>query len=507
MSRQMLSSTDMEKCAVHPHWPIEAYCKVDNTFGCSLCFLVGHRSCPNVVLFSYLSHTAESAEEFLDVRIAADRHEALGGEYKRAIEKCLSINNDCLTKTLEDVQQFRSTLLNVLDEIELEVSLGANTLKEENERKLKTLADQIQHYSIRVKQIMDFINEKKTCNEDKQLFIALKQNGRLVHDSVQRLQKLREELSFNTFSFESCHSIKEELNKFSQLSVRPTPVGTEGVQFAQTSQLPATACTSSSTVSILSPNNISSCTVRGMVELSSTQLILTDMENSCLKLIDIANNIIIERAVESKPHDISMIPEFRLAVTLPGATKIQMFTADEYLYPCESIRVPAGCCGLSCSGDMLIVSFYRPAHVQILDMTGNCIRMIQHDLSGNTLFLKPLYLTVRNDLIYVTDCDKDTLTCIDSNDVVQWVYQDEQLKGPLGVVSGNDRCLYVCSKNTHTIHVVSPDGLRLALIPQRQSGVECPRAICYSSFSQVLYVSSNSNEARHRNYIKRLDLH
>ena len=138
-----------------------------------------------------------------------------------------------------------------------------------------------------------------------------------------------------------------------------------------------------------------------------------------------------------------------------------------------------------------------------MDLEGRVIQTIQTDTSGRTLFTQPRYVAFStvNNVIYVSDFDNSSLTCMLQSGSIQWVYKDGQLKGAAGLAIGDGGCIYLCSYRTHAIHVVSQDGVQLAIIPPSVSGVKLPYAVCYSSSQRTLYVSSYNN-----NYIRRLSL-
>ena len=86
---------------------------------------------------------------------------------------------------------------------------------------------------------------------------------------------------------------------------------------------------------------------------------------------------------------------------------------------------------------------------------------------------------------------------------VNWIYQAGDLKCPQGVVTGLD-ILYICSKDDYSIHVVSPGGGKLAVIPTKQYNIKWPQAIYYCREEETFYVSSASTEPKHKNFVRRL---
>lgn len=204
-----------------------------------------------------------------------------------------------------------------------------------------------------------------------------------------------------------------------------------------------------------------------------------------------------------------MLPGPCLAVSIPESHQIQFFTMDLNPHTRDTISVTGECLGLHCTGKELIVSYNIPtAQVQILDLTGKVLQSIQHDHLQNNLFKNPRFVTLNpgHSVIYVSDCDKNTVTCIKMEGVVDWIFKNENLKAPLGVATGGDGYLYICSSDTDTIQIVSSDGIQLCFIPVSHSGVKYPYAICYSGLQRAVYVSSASTAPEHCNFIRRLYL-
>ena len=89
---------------------------------------------------------------------------------------------------------------------------------------------------------------------------------------------------------------------------------------------------------------------------------------------------------------------------------------------------------------------------------------------------------------------------------IEWVYNDKDLKFPLGVTTGPDGCLYICSCDTDSVHVVSAAGVKQMIVLVDQFQLKFPRAICYNKDQALLYVSSNSSDPAHGNFIRRFTL-
>lgn len=253
---------DVDNCPLHSDRRIEVYCSDDDTFGCALC-LLDHKSCKNVALLSEISSGVESSKEFLDVQKAVGKCEPLEDEYKPIIDNYRLRNNECYTKTKEDFQVFRDEILRTIDIIETKVFVEADTLKEDNERKLDVMADKILAYSEELKEYIVRIYDKKNNNGPEHNVIALRKNGRRIIETVRCLEALHQEIAIKTFDYHFDPTIRDNLIEKTKLNVQ-----TKSNVSVVTSLSPAIACTSVSMINTKSQEDIKDCWVSGFVELS-----------------------------------------------------------------------------------------------------------------------------------------------------------------------------------------------------------------------------------------------
>lgn len=536
MPGQKPTPTFVEYCTVHPNRAVEMYCLDENILGCTLCFFEGHKTCRNAGMISKLSKDIETSQEMTDIREACVKQKTLSIQFRELIQKLQSANNECHSKCLEDYHIFQTEIIDLLGKGKDIVSKRADTLKQENNEKLQKLMDMVLSSEQQIESSMNNIDARLPVqeNQNDQLFIAVKKNSNQIFDSVQILEQLLPETYIQEFNFTYNSSIHDMLDKCCKVKLEttqelaseclgssetdtkssqntPTPAASKSDYSDEKSRKvsPATVCETRSLVNIKSYLDIHNCSVVSILEISPSQLVLTDASNSCLKLIDMERNKIIKRQpVDPEPQDITMLSDFRLAVSFPDCSEIRIFMADKNLDMLKKLSVKGECYGLCCIGDKLVVSYGKQAKLEIIDFNGRVMQSIKRDSSRHALFKGPEYIAVNveKSLIYVSDFNKHTLTCIDKSLAIRWVYWDDDLRGPTGVSTGNDGCLYVCSKHKHTIHVVSSDGRKLAVLPVSDTGVNFGLAVCYSNFSKKLFVSSLKYDSDTRNCITKLTL-
>ena len=92
-----------------------------------------------------------------------------------------------------------------------------------------------------------------------------------------------------------------------------------------------------------------------------------------------------------------------------------------------------------------------------MTQAGDVLHSFSKDSSGQELFVYPCNLTMSPDhtMIYVSDFNEDSVTCLDIGGHVQAVYKDSRLTGPRGVVCDDVGNVYICSAGNDVIHVIS----------------------------------------------------
>lgn len=266
---------------------------------------------------------------------------------------------------------------------------------------------------------------------DNARLVALREKGRTIVEFERKLEEYIYKRTFKTLKVENIHSEKPCSKNIWRGLLEP---------------------------SVIKPYNIGTgidinnkCWAPGILELTETQLILTDWNNSCLKWFDLDSKTITwSWSLKSKPWGITIIPESRIAVTFPDTQQISYFKSDRDLDFCGQIPVDGRCLDIHSSGDKLFVTYICPQpKIQILALTAQVLKEIQSETLDN-LFVWPMHCAVSQDSkrLYVTDNAKHTLTCLDTAGTginVLWTYKDQQFKYPTGVITGFGDCIYVCS--------------------------------------------------------------
>ena len=131
-------------------------------------------------------------------------------------------------------------------------------------------------------------------------------------------------------------------------------------------------------INVKSHEDIADCCVVSIVQISDTKLLCAEYDNKCLKVVDVeVYTITKRRQLAYPPYDMTLLPECRVAVTLPDIRHIHLHTTDGDLDQCASIAADSRCLGIHWTGNQLLVSYWNPvAKVQLLDLAGRVLKTI-----------------------------------------------------------------------------------------------------------------------------------
>jgi hypothetical protein len=124
--------------------------------------------------------------------------------------------------------------------------------------------------------------------------------------------------------------------------------------------------------------------ITGLCIISESLLAIVDKENKNVKIIDTNSDKITANVLLSlPPYDITVVPDDKLAVTLPEEKKIQFlslaFPKAVAVTPERSITVSGACHGIDFIRNerKLNVTYSNPGTVEILHLNGTVDRKIE----------------------------------------------------------------------------------------------------------------------------------
>ena len=160
-------------------------------------------------------------------------------------------------------------------------------------------------------------------------------------------------------------------------------------------------------------------------------------------------------------------------------TVVTMFTTGEW--------EPKGITGSSSNDLLVLLRKNKQSKVVRYSSTGTVLQEIQYDSQCQPLYQKAWYIAenVNGDII-VTDHKKKIVVAVDRQGIFRYSYSGNEISfKPVGIATDLIGHVFVTDFNGNKIHMLDSDGHFLRnLIPKE--GIECPRAVCMISDSEMI---------------------
>ncbi|XP_052784509.1 uncharacterized protein LOC128220241 isoform X2 [Mya arenaria] len=245
------------------------------------------------------------------------------------------------------------------------------------------------------------------------------------------------------------------------------------------------------------------CPLSDMLLLPGDRLLLAECITHTVKLIDInTSNLVANVSVPTGIWGMCLLPRDRVAVSLTDS--IQFLETRGQLSLGKSIAVDGDCYGVGYDNNSLIVS-YKTGRVEKIDMEGRVLNKVSKRMFSGSPFKKPFYLTVVNEgptkAIYVSDCEKNTITSLDINLNILETFHDPALKEPTGITAVGNQLLICGLKSNNIMCLDLPSGRMTQLLCEKE-GIELPRSVCYNQQQNKLYVTVDLEIGDVDSYVK-----
>jgi hypothetical protein len=195
------------------------------------------------------------------------------------VKKMNDKSNKSLTDALSELKTFRSKINQRLDELERQVEEAAKVIQKDNNKNLMKLGTVCGDVSKSLKSSSDAIKHLNASKKGNDLFIELKHMEQIIKDYKQSIAKLTE-YEVKEYNFEPHEAISNLLNKeMSMGTLKERKLNPD---------LKSRQCSHIDKICIKTSQDEGGCTITGMTLLSPDLLIITDWQNSAVKMVDIS---------------------------------------------------------------------------------------------------------------------------------------------------------------------------------------------------------------------------
>ncbi|XP_045188673.1 uncharacterized protein LOC123546465 [Mercenaria mercenaria] len=246
-----------------------------------------------------------------------------------------------------------------------------------------------------------------------------------------------------------------------------------------------------------------SCCFSGCTFVYGGKMILTDWNNSCLKMFN-KRGVLCDRLIlPNNPWDVKLMDDDRVVVTVPGEQKIFIvcFSGQE-MQVVSSFDTDCECWAVAVVGDRFATTcdpWSKTPSIKMFTMAGKYVAFYQKDNNDRQLFAYPEHITTDpyQSVMYVSDSRLHTVIALTVEGCLMFRYKHRDLIYPSGVAVDNQGYLYICGKESQNVHQVSKRGQVIRILMDANE-LEAPRAICVQPDGETLIVtdvgSSNCDE-------------
>ena len=242
--------------------------------------------------------------------------------------------------------------------------------------------------------------------------------------------------------------------------------------------------------------------ISGIVLLPDDKLVIVDKGNQNVKLVNTKKNKVVgEIKVRYmiynlwEPYGIAAVEGNQVAVTCPGRQKIQMIKVKKSLSEGSALKVSGRCYGIAYDSNqqVFIVTFAEPAKIEMVDKTGNTVRVLVSVMEAQLLFEHPGYVFLTKDRkkIYVSDNENSTMTRLNLfGDVTTVsVYNPGVGFDPHGIAVDNVGRVYVCDLSHDNLVCLTDE---CELIQILLDGIKTfPTCIIFNEAEDSFYMSTS----------------
>ncbi|XP_060575188.1 uncharacterized protein LOC132732725 [Ruditapes philippinarum] len=354
-----------DTCPIHAEQLVEYYCEAHEEVCCSSCKGLSHKKCEGVKRINDILPEIDIKKEFEKLQGNTEllRNDINITQYVvQSSLKAITMNHD---KARHEMSSVRQQVRKHIDEIESELDKKLKTIRDEDERKIMSHKNTCEAMYFDANTIESYVQPKISRNRTLDAFISMKRAQSKIRADHVNLEKIRMDNKIKRYSFTPDKEVTKLTSQpytFGNISLNETKSKT--IHFIRD-------------LNAMSPDDSKECEVTGLCLISESLLAIVDKENKNVKIIDINNDKITANVLlSSPPYDITVVPDDKLAVTLPEEKKIQFLSLSlpkaDSVTPEKTLTVSGACYGIDFirNEKKLIVTYLNPGTVEILDLDG-----------------------------------------------------------------------------------------------------------------------------------------
>ena len=521
-------------CDKHDGEDKDRYCFDHGSTICGICFIREHKRCQ-------VKHVSDACKNFnMPAEEKSFSAEVdLLFKYVNEIDKSINSNKTSLEKQKTDIlkealsnrdksiKQIYESYQDFSDEVTRLFKLQSDTLSDSHSAVDQILTD--------VDPIVQSLRRTGTKKQtDQQRFLELQELAEKLHfcdDKVKLLDlkcvginctlntKIQPlvatncklgELSMQNTTLKcgtDCPNIRYPYTRFHQESQKTMPeAGAVRGQALQSVKL-----TLSDKINVKLPNDQAECNISGLAISADGNMLAVDRDNFNVKQFSPNGKFLVSLELQGKPIGVTVTDKTEAAVSMLNKQISIIDIVDSgHLSLKRTIKMKQYVWAITAYNKNLIVTCNEsdtyPRSVQMIDMTGKMLWILQNVPNGEELFLCARFLTTcpgdDGDTVIVTDWWKKVITVIDARSGNIMKVCDAKGKDPRGVSADENGNIYMCYR-TGQITRWSRGMQKETVLAVDGGSLPSPLVMLYNSRRSELAITSTSYNTNLDDFIHR----
>ena len=489
------NSIPFQMCGKEHKSPPAYICFKDNEIYCKVCVQIHNLHCHEKV--KYIpeippeTRTKACDDSLRELLSAKERFNQVKDELCADLQLLI----DKRKEYVRSVLTFKQSMIKIIDEIEKEALSDMDLIFNLEKDKYQKNLSKIESCISDIEQMLEELKVRES-NEDNSIFYNIQSVSNFVTESELDLHGIHKSCFKTEFSFQPQDTITSLGKNTDSLwtiklskDVRchaPYPCTCDRSYKYRKAEFDKQFSAKLSGWS----SDKDKCYISGCEFLENGNLLLADNHNKKIKMFDKKYRCVSALSLSSLPWDIAVLDKHLAVVSIPDKKQLQFFETKHKLSSKHSVFLEKNCWGVARANDLLVVTCWSRdiAEVLVLDKDGVIKRTIM--TVDRTPFSIPWYVSVSKDSIRVSDWGSNKITLITLTGEFIGQYSDNGLMGAMGAFSDPEGNVYVCARDTNSIHQVGSDGGKVQMILTERDGIEKPLCVCHCPLDNRFVVTS-----------------
>ena len=476
---------------------VDVYCRYHRDVICEACHTIKHRRCDTVSI-GEISVTYP-ADEFCLIDQSVNELNAKNDKLLRKRQCDLKTLSSLKEKAKREIKNFKTEISRQLDLMEKDALMELHERDTDSQNDVQLHISSCTTTERMLEADLKLIGDvQKTASKADMFAASVKISKRIT-----KYKSLLDDISWESsrlrsFAFSGNEELNDMLGKITKLGLI-TQYAVKNGQ-CSTKNFADLAFTRIRQINLKAPDDNGSPYISGCVFMPDGQVVLCDHDNQRLKLLSEFFTIQGNMNLPSKPWDISVVNDSEAIITVPGRQQLQYIEVVPRLKQGRIIQLDKACWGVEVVDDYTYITCRKgwsgEGEVRILDREGNLINRLGVNQDGSYMFARPNYLTVNtgSNRVYVSDHERQTLTCLHFDGTVAYRYKDRNLNRPRGMCSDDDDNVMVCGEDSNVLHVVNALGKKHTTLLTAKNGLNNPVALAYRNADNVMIIGSKGHD-------------